>query len=70
MIRNFLGYREKPYSYVKPALSTFWINFWNILGYFFLQHLVLVHVIYHVSKINGICHSAQKSISNGQLWQN
>ena len=36
MIGNFLGYFEKPHSYVKTALATFGKK----LGYFLLQHLV------------------------------
>ena len=27
MIGNFLGYFEKPHSYVKTALATFWATF-------------------------------------------
>ena len=40
MIGNFSGYFEKPDSYVKTALATFWGNFWKKLDYFFLRHLV------------------------------
>ena len=40
MIGNFLGYFEKPHSYVKTALATFGQLLEKKLGYFFLQHLV------------------------------
>ena len=39
MIGNFLGYFEKPHSYVKTALATFG-QLLEKLGYFLLQHLV------------------------------
>ena len=41
MIGNFLGDVEKPHSYVKTAVATFW----NHLGYFLLQHLVTLVAI-------------------------
>ena len=41
MIGNFLGYFEKPHSYVKTSLTTFWETFGktsllrkNCIGYF------------------------------------
>jgi len=40
MIGNFLGYFEKPHSYVKTALATFGQLLEKKLDYFFLQHLV------------------------------
>ena len=40
IISYFLGYFEKPYSYVKSAVATSWVTFWKHLGYFLLQHLV------------------------------
>ena len=34
MIGNFFGYFEKPHSYLKTALATFWATFGKKMGYF------------------------------------
>ena len=39
IISNFLGYFEKPHSYVKTALATSWVT-WKNLGYFLIMHMV------------------------------
>ena len=52
MIGNFLGYLEKPYSYVKTALAGYFLHiFWKKLGYFLLQHLVTLGGDDRVTKI-------------------
>ena len=40
LIANFLGYFEKPHSYLKTTFAIFLGYFWKNTGYFILQHLV------------------------------
>ena len=50
IIGNFLGYFEKPHSYVKTALASLGQLF-EKLGYFLLQHLVTLPITIPVVRV-------------------